>query len=281
MKNLNTSNITANVKYPFEKKSIEFLYKSNKEMINALAKSVGAEPDGTSVYVLYGLDKTDLGGGNFSFSSGAIYDSNTDEVYMFDGISSIAISQEAVLTITTTTPSAYNPSRYSNLVDYNSHEDVRVVLSNGALGSSDFNYNDLVFSGWATYQVNSSEMGANVGIWSLGTNAFSLRYVKRGGTVTLNYSASGTNQTVDEVGAFSILLPSQIGTPIMECYGSGWFSNTTSPSFDTSSAKGRMGTLCIALTDGRISITRNHFEKFYCAGTNNLNFRGSVTFPVK
>lgn len=144
MKNLITSNIVAGAKYPFKKESIEFLYLSNKELLNALAQSIGGEFDGTSAYILYGMQKVDLGGGLFSFSKGAVYDSATDEVYLFDEEASIAIATAPVLTITTTFPAGYNPVEFTNTTNYNVHQEKKLVVSDGALGSADLNYEDLI-----------------------------------------------------------------------------------------------------------------------------------------
>jgi len=144
MKNLETSLIATGKGYPLDKTGADYLYLSNKEMLNALAQSISGPIDGSSAYILYGCIKTDLGGDDFSFSAGIVYDSATEELYFLDAVASIEILIDPVIKITEANPAAFNPIKFEDGSDENPHKEKKLVISDGALGSKDINYEDLI-----------------------------------------------------------------------------------------------------------------------------------------
>jgi len=288
MKNLKTNEIAAGVKYPFHKESVEYLYLSNKELMNALSQTIGGALDGTSAYILYGMVKVDLGGDDFSFSKGAVYDSATEEIYFFDAVASIEILIDPILTITESFPVAYNPVKFSDLTFKSPHQEKKIVVSDAALGSGSINFEDLVdnrfeTNDWVTYDGIDADLSANVGTWTLGAGSLEVRYLKNRGSVTLSFNAHNTFQTDPSIAYFEIELPAEIGVPTLECYGAGSFQNITDPNQDSGSTQGTFGTLITARTDGKIRIDALHNKNFFCGAVpdvDELRFKGSVTFPI-
>jgi hypothetical protein len=166
--------------------------------LSALAQSIGGEFDGTSAYVLYGMQKVDLGGGNFSFSKGAVYDSATDEIYLFDVESSIAIATAPILTITESFPAAYNPVEFSDTNDYSPHQEKKLVVSDGTLGSADINYEDLFFVHDKWHVVGDTDEPAFENSWvNEGIAGFDLAFKRVGAFVEVRGNVkSGATGTV-------------------------------------------------------------------------------------
>ena len=144
MKNLITTAIITGVGYPPSKPGFDYLYLSNKEMLNILAQSLGGPLLTNAAYILFGCVKTDLGGGNFAFSEGAIYDSKTEEIYKLDAVASIPIATAPVMKITNSFPAAFNPVKFTDGSLENAHEERKLVISDGALDSEDINFDELL-----------------------------------------------------------------------------------------------------------------------------------------
>ena len=283
MKNLDTSDIASGVKYSFEKRSVEYLYASNKEMINAIAQSIGGDIDGTSAYAIYGMIETDLGGGNFSYSKGAVYDSATEEVYFFDEVASIAIGIDPVLTIVETTPAAYNPIKFSDGNNKLPHKEKKVTISSAALGSADMNYEDVVIikKPWKQYEATGSEMSTSIGVWVLGAiGTVVLDYWIRNGTVTINFTAKKTEVTSGSasIPQWIFDLPAEIPDPLINSFGSGRFSNDDTPNGD-GSGDGRIGLIIEAKVDGTLKFDSTIFNNMTATGTENITILGSVRYP--
>ena len=273
MKNLLTSDIGIGVRYPFEKKSIEFLYKSNKEMIATLAQSLGGSFDGTSAYVLYGLEKTFISGSDYSFTKGAVYDSVTEEVYLFDAVASVEILLEPILNFSETFPGAYNPVKFSDLNNKYPHQEEKLIISSGALGSGSFNYEDLLFvhNGWIERNVLTDVTPAGGGtITVLSAN---IKYMKRGKTLTMIFTASGSI-TSTNVLSLTFVLPSanlDSGFTYRDTCSVG--TNVTAPTSDS-------GRMTIVSGAGQMNILPhwNWANDQWPVGTFEIG--GQLTIPI-
>ncbi len=145
MNKVDTSDIATGVAYPPSKKGFDFLQDAHISMINTLAQTMCGEIGaGTSAYVLYGCVKASLGGSNYSFSKGAIYDQVSNEVYLFPAVASIAIATAPVLTITVTNDPTADPTLFTDGSSKNVHNVRTLVVSDGALGSANINFADLI-----------------------------------------------------------------------------------------------------------------------------------------
>lgn len=160
MKKLITTPIIAGVAYPPSKKGFDFLYLSNQEIFASLAQALSGDPiAGTESFVLYGCEKHDLGGGNFSFDAGYIYNVPNNEVYLFPGHTSMAIATVAILKLDTTSsvkfPTVYNPSVFTDGSTHNVHQNNQLIVSDGALNSGLINFDDLLLVNTTTQRAPS------------------------------------------------------------------------------------------------------------------------------
>lgn len=210
MRKIKTSDIVAGAGYPPSKKGLDFLQQIGQEMYSALgfslARAMGLQgASGFPVSVaLFGCEKTDLGGGLFSFNTGYIYIGNgglgevdVDEIFYFPGIGSIAIPDTAILTITTSNDATADPTTFSDGSIHNVHNLRTLVVSSGVSGSADLNYSALKFP----WQVSYTTITRGVSYDAVGGKAFqffkdALGYVYIQGAVsrnsTLGPSALGT-----------------------------------------------------------------------------------------
>lgn len=171
MNKVDTSDITTGVAYPPSKKGFDFLQNAHIEIFSVLAQAISGDP-GLSInaYILYGCEKTDLGGGNFQFNEGWIYDGNTREVYFFEGTGSIAIADEPVLTITTTPDPTADPTTFTDGSTKDVHDVRTLVVSDGALGSADINYADLLIvqpTAWINKVISIGDIAVSAGTYTV------------------------------------------------------------------------------------------------------------------
>ena len=148
MKRIDTSSILdPSIAQPFTGLSLDFVQDATKEALAAVIQSsLGDTPSTTIPYVLYGCVKTDLGGGDFSYTAGYIYFNG--EVYTFPEIASIAIATADICTITITNDGTADPLEFTDSILRNVHNHRDLVLSDGILGSADFDFQDLVRKSW-------------------------------------------------------------------------------------------------------------------------------------
>jgi hypothetical protein len=253
---------------------------TKEQLANMVQMMIGDVIDNTTPYCLFGCVKS-TGGSPFSYTQGAIYFNG--EIYDFPAIASIAIADTDVCTITVTNDGTADPLKFTDTVSRNVHNHRDIVLSDAATGTGDFDFSETIFfnNKWKTYAGIDADMSANAGVWELGgTGSVNVRYLKQLGTVTLSFNATLTEQSVSSVAFFEFDLPAEIGTPTLECYGSGRFTNTDFESFEDASNVGTTGVLIIAQTNGKLRIDTDQFRNFYCSGSAQVKFRFSISFPV-
>jgi hypothetical protein len=126
---------------PLTGPSLAFLQSGTSEIVAATIQSlIGDSPSASTPYILYGCVKTDLGGGNFSFTDGYIF--YLGEVFKFPGITSIALPDTAVCNIVTTYDTIADPLEFSDGISRNVHQHRTIELIDGTSGSGDFNFDD-------------------------------------------------------------------------------------------------------------------------------------------
>jgi len=89
MKKVDVSNISdPSIQQPFTGPSLSFLQEAYTDVITSIVGSfIGETP--LAILILYGCVETDLGGSNFSYTKGAIWQNN--EIFLVDAIASINI----------------------------------------------------------------------------------------------------------------------------------------------------------------------------------------------
>lgn len=223
MKKIDTSTIAAGVAYPPSKKGFDFLQQSYQQILAAIAQGVAGQPTVGGAYALYGCVETDLGAGNFSYTEGYIYDSVTAEVYYFPAVASIAIATAPVLTITTTPDPTADPTTFTDGSIQNVHDVRTLVLSNGALGSADIDYDDVIQINqeWKSYTPTiTASTYADVAVTAPTVSANSYTYKILGNTLFINGYSTGVT-TVATTAKILITLPSDIRLTGKGKYGTG------------------------------------------------------------
>ncbi len=235
MKKLDTTPIIAGVGYPPSKKGFDFLYASNKEMFKALAQGMaGQNLTGSETYVLSGCVKTALGGSNFSFSEGYMFNVTLGEIYFSPAVASIAIATEPILNIDISAgikySATYNPVLFTDNTNKNVHANEQMVISDGALGSGLINYADLIFlhGDWIANDAYTS-------------------YRRTGGCVYLNGLAGAVGTTMGSAST-SLTLPVGFRPSAVVTLQTVPFYDTVGSTFPINGS----GTLTIA-TDGKVT----------------------------
>ncbi len=230
MKKIDTSTIAAGVAYPPSKKGFDFLQQSYQQILAAIAQGLGGQAVVGGAYALYGCVETDLGAGNFSYTEGYIYDSVTEEVFYFPAVASIAIATAPVLTITITPDPVADPTTFTDGSSQNVHDVRTLVVSDGALGSADINFDDVI-------QLN--------GVWL--ANDANTSYRRTGGAVYLNGLAGAVGTAMGNA-TTSFTLPVGYRPKVAVTLATVPFYDTVGATFPINGS----GTLTIA-TDGKIT----------------------------
>ena len=137
--------IDTNVQQPFTGTSLTFLQDASIEVLNALAQSLGQWQGGTGAdtYILTGFQRISIGGGNYAYTTGYIYDQTTNQIYFCKGIGSIAYANPK-FTLLATPDGVADPCIFSDGSTKNVHYHYTVEL-NGA-GTVINSYNNLLQS---------------------------------------------------------------------------------------------------------------------------------------
>lgn len=145
------------IQQPFTGKSLDFLQDSTKNTINAvLQSSIGGPIVPGIPYVLYGVINTDLGANLHSFTDGYIYFNG--EIYQFDA-QFVTINTAGLCTITVTNDFIADPLTFTDNIPRNVHNVRKIIISDGILGTADFNLEDLYYMDmWE--QTQSTSIGA-------------------------------------------------------------------------------------------------------------------------
>jgi hypothetical protein len=133
---------------PIKSGVLSHLQSAYQEILNAIVTSTLINPlvvNGNGYYCLYGCINNGSGL-NYDISVGAIYDSNTNEIYLVDATTFTASSGNvAVGKITTTFFSGANadPITFTDSVSRNVLQIRKIVFANGASGSGDVDFGSL------------------------------------------------------------------------------------------------------------------------------------------
>jgi hypothetical protein len=234
-------------------------------------------------YILYGVEKTSLGGSNYSYTAGAIYFNG--EVYLVDAIASISITTADILTITTTNDPTADPVTFTDGTPRSVHNIRKLVISNGTLGTGNVNYADLVRI-LTNYQYDPSdaEISANTGTWTMaGTDRISIRKV--GKFVCLNIDIRNSNMSAASVGYAEYEIPTSIGQPDYVYTGYGYFNNSQNSNHNVDAVGDKGRGPCVLQTNGsnrKIRITLATYNNFYTVPStnNNIDIQGQIFFYV-
>jgi hypothetical protein len=144
MNKIITTDITdPSIQQPFTGNSLDFLQNASIETFLSLpAFANRAAFNSGNPVVLYGCQKQDLGAGNYKFFTGYVYYSG--EIYLFDGINSIAIAGTAQFKITVTNDGTADPVEFTDGISRNVHNVRKLTMTDGA---GDFNYSSCLFVG--------------------------------------------------------------------------------------------------------------------------------------
>jgi hypothetical protein len=140
---ITTSILDPSIQQPFTGNSLDFLQNASLETMLSLPAfaSRSAYNSGNGV-VLYGCQKQDLGAGNYKFYTGYVYYSG--EIYLFDGINTIAIAGTPQFKITVTNDVVADPVEFTDGISRNVHNVRKVTMTDSA---GDFNYSSCLFVG--------------------------------------------------------------------------------------------------------------------------------------
>lgn len=158
MNRIKTSDILdPSIQQPFTGRSLDFLQDAISQTVAALAQSICKDDiTDTQSYALYGCKKTSLGGSDYKFDAGFIYDTNSGEVYYFNGVASIAIATAPILSLVITNDPVADPITFTDSISRNVHNVRRLSVSDGALGSGIIDYADLIFLNDSIHQVGAA-----------------------------------------------------------------------------------------------------------------------------
>ena len=163
MKIITTTNVSdPNVQQPFLAPSLDFLQGGVREILNALAQGLYGN-NAANYIAIYGCVQTDLGGGNFQYSAGYIYNVAAGQIFFVPAIASIAQSNPYVHLVTT--QAAFDPVTFSNGATFSVHYNYTYAMNNSATGSI-FRYAQISFVQKtipAFVQGQSSETATNSG----------------------------------------------------------------------------------------------------------------------
>ena len=145
MKNIITSDVLdPNIAQPFTAHSLKFLQDGTKEAVaNLVQSALGFAAVVDTPYALWGCIKSDLGGGDFAYTAGAIYFNG--EIYDFPAIATIPIATADICTITITNDGTADPVEFTDGISRNVHNHRDLVLSDGTLGTADFDFADVFY----------------------------------------------------------------------------------------------------------------------------------------
>ena len=154
MKQIDTSHITLTAGYPPSKKGLDFLQEQAKETIANLVQSqINGTVSSTTPYVLWGCVKSGASS-PYAYTAGAIYFNG--EVYDFDAVASLAVATADICSITTTADPTADPTTMTDTSVVNMHDVRKITVADGTAGTTDFDWDDLVFLQDAWHKVGST-----------------------------------------------------------------------------------------------------------------------------
>lgn len=136
MKKIKTSDIVdPNISQPITGKSLTFLQDGTQEAIQQVSTAlIGGQSAGGSI--LWGCVETDLGGGNFSCTAGAII-SGPGEIYLVDEVVSVAIGSSSAFKVAITNDPTADPLTFTDGVARNVHNIRKALYTDLTTGPGD------------------------------------------------------------------------------------------------------------------------------------------------
>lgn len=191
MKKIVTTNETSTSASPYKVETKAFIRDGEIECLDALAKAIiGSSYDPTKAYLLYGLTATGTDPGARTVSAGAVFFNG--EIYLIPAFTGTTTGGDVlVCTITETPDPVADPTIFSDGQTFNIHNDRTIVISVGASGSADFNFDDIVRNNptWVEPNLNANFSQANYP-----TNP-KAAYIKDGNVVRLRGRIRYTDST--------------------------------------------------------------------------------------
>lgn len=133
------------VSQPLTGPSFAFMQSATTEMIAAVVQNLiqSDTVNFNTPYAVYGCRQTSLGAGNYSYTQGYVFFKG--ELFLFPAISSIAIPDTAVCTITISDDPIADPITFTDGIARNVNLHRTLTLTDGLSGSGDFNFNTTIF----------------------------------------------------------------------------------------------------------------------------------------
>lgn len=194
MQIIDTSIVTdPNKQQPFLAPSLNFLQFGIRKVLNALAQGLYGNTI-PSYIIIYGCVQTDLGGGNFSYSEGWIYNTSAEQIYFIPAVTTIASANPYVHLVTT--QASFDPVEFSDGTTYSVHTDYTYIFNTTSAGAL-FTFSQLVSSQSSQiYIVGGTGVAFGAGGSVATSTGDSLKYWKtKDGIVHIQgaFLAAGTN----------------------------------------------------------------------------------------
>lgn len=139
MKKINTSNVTSTSRQPFLGRSVTHLVESVKEGDDSIVQ--GIIQDTAKATILWGLTNSTPGGATYTLTAGGIYFGG--EVYSVDAQTVTVTGANRLVAKITTTYQGGDPVTMTDGTLKNVHEIRKIVFSDAASGSGDFDFGDI------------------------------------------------------------------------------------------------------------------------------------------
>jgi hypothetical protein len=136
MKKINTSNVTSTSRQPFLGRSVTHLVESVKEGDDSIVQ--GIIQDTAKATILWGLTNSTPGGATYTLTAGGIYFGG--EVYSVDAQTVTVTGANRLVAKITTTYQGGDPVTMTDGTLKNVHEIRKIVFSDAASGSGDFDF---------------------------------------------------------------------------------------------------------------------------------------------
>ena len=259
---IDTSQIVdPNTLQPFTGRSLQFLQDATQEQINHLANAMFTNGDdsGGGAKALWGVEEFDLGGNSFNFTAGAVW--YQGEINTMDSVV-ITINDTAVVNIVTTNDPTADPLTFTDAVQRDVHNIRKMVVSDGASGSGEFNFSVI------TNILNVLDIWHEVG--AAGEPVFKNSWVNQGGN-DLRFSKRSAHIPIQQVHLRGLVDDGASGSVVFTLPGGYRPLNLTTITLNVGVFTGETAVAQIE-TGGDVRI-------FYSGGSEPISFDG-VSFWI-
>lgn len=235
MKKLDTSAISVGIGMPVKSGTLVHLQAAYIEAIAATIKAaIGPLYDPAKYYVMYGCIATGTDPGARTISAGAVFFNG--EIYLVDAVSPTTTGVQVLVgkaTITYFTDATADPVQFTDGTNRSVHQIRKIVFSNGASGSGDVDFDDMItITSDIAMNNQNPALTISIGTGSGGTNQ--VNYLIKNGLlhVWFDLSCTITPSTTGAIGQAQVYfhLPFPLSSRFTSCFGSCfWLKSATTP----------------------------------------------------